>query len=242
MASRTTPNNRDTTPNNSAAPPYDLLLFGVTGFTGKLVVKYLLTEYGETPSFTWALCARSRARAESALAEVARSLSADHRNSLDQQPPELEIADLVLPDALTNPDEYAAQEARLREVVRKSKVVISTCGPYAVCGKDLVRLCAEEGVHYADITGESNFVREMIELHDDTARKSGAKIIPHCGLDCVPYDMTFVGLCDKVQQEHGPVAKISGLRTYLRPRPPTENINGPRRLYKKPDVKIFFPC
>ena len=117
---------------------------------------------------TWAACARNAKKAEAVLAEVCAKTG--------KPAPPVEVADLVCADA--------EAEEKLRAVVKKARVVLTTAGPFEKYGQTLVKLCAEEGVHYADITGETDFVRKMIEQHDATARKTGASIVPHCGNDC----------------------------------------------------------
>ena len=75
-------------------------------------------------------------------------------------------------------------------MARCTRVVITTTGPFDRYGSDLVRMCAESGTHYADITGETDWVRKMIDRYDDKARATGARIVHFCGHDCVPWDLT----------------------------------------------------
>jgi len=150
---------------------YDLILFGCTGFTGKLAVEYLLTK--QYP-ISWAACARSEARAKAVLQEIADSVS--------QPAPALVVADLVC----NTPEE----EEKLRKVVKSTKVVLTCAGPFEKYAMTLHKICAEEGVHYADITGETSFVRQVIEKHDDIARENKATLVSHCGNDCIPHDLT----------------------------------------------------
>jgi len=154
---------------------YDILLFGITGFTGKLAAEILLRNgaYG----LKWGGCARNAAKATAVLADICKSVGG-------VAPPAVEVADLVCADA--------AAEDKLRAVVKKTKVVLTTAGPFEKYGVTLIKLCAEEGVHYADITGESDFFRAAVLAHDAAARKSGAVVVPHCGNDCVPWDLTVL--------------------------------------------------
>ena len=94
------------------------------------------------------------------------------------------------------------EESKLREIVRSTKVCLTCSGPFELYGKKLVQLCAEEGVHYADITGETDFVREMIVKHDKTSRDTGACIIPHCGNDCIPCDLTVMEMNKFAKQQN----------------------------------------
>ena len=105
---------------------------------------------------------------------------------------EVDIDDDLLPevleaDLLCETDEDIA---KLKDIVSKTKVVLTCSGPFELYGKKLVELCAQLGVHYGDVTGETDFFREMISTHDTKARETGACIISHCGNDCIPTDLT----------------------------------------------------
>lgn len=151
---------------------YDIVLFGVTGFTGKLAVEYLLKKDDSTVK--WAACARSETKATAVLKDIA--------DSVNKPAPALVIADLV---CQTDED-----KAKLRAIVKSTKVVLTAAGPFEKYGITLHELCAEEGVHYADITGETSFFRHVIDIHDDTARENKATLVSHCGNDCIPQDLT----------------------------------------------------
>ena len=86
----------------------------------------------------------------------------------------------------------SGDEAAIDALVRQCRVVASTAGPYAIHGRALVASAARHGVHYADITGETQHVRRVIDLHHATARQTGAKIVPFCGFDSVPADLGAV--------------------------------------------------
>eukprot|EP00525_Craspedostauros_australis_P004437 CAMPEP_0198115874 /NCGR_PEP_ID=MMETSP1442-20131203/7920_1 /TAXON_ID= /ORGANISM="Craspedostauros australis, Strain CCMP3328" /LENGTH=229 /DNA_ID=CAMNT_0043773471 /DNA_START=78 /DNA_END=763 /DNA_ORIENTATION=+ len=150
---------------------YDIVLFGVTGFTGKLAAEYL---YQKSYGIAWAVSARNTTKAEAVLGKIA----AEHK----AEPVPILQADLLC----STPE----QEATLKEIVCQTKVVLTCSGPFEKYGQTLVKLCAENGVHYGDITGETDFVRKMIQLHDKTARESHATILSHCGNDCIPQDLT----------------------------------------------------
>ena len=118
---------------------YDVLLFGVTGFTGKLALEYILEkEY----DFRFGVCARNLERAESAVETVSRCIAERRKQAYKgKHPVKIEIADLVC--------NTEAAEQTLRAVVKKARVCITTAGPFERFGTTLLRLCAEEGVHYA---------------------------------------------------------------------------------------------
>lgn len=150
---------------------YDVILFGVTGFTGKLTVEYLLKSNYD---ISWAACARNAAKAESVLKDISDSCS--------RPVPPLLTADLIC--------DSPEKEEALRKVVCQTKIVLTCAGPFEKYGTTLVKLCAQEGVSYADITGETDFFRSMIDQYDKVARDSGAVILCHCGNDCIPQDLT----------------------------------------------------
>jgi short subunit dehydrogenase-like uncharacterized protein len=158
------------------AKTYDIILFGVTGFTGKLAAEYLVRKGADAP--TWAACARNKERARTVLDELCAAS--------ETLPPPILIADLCCTTA--------AEKENLRSIVQQTRLVLSTSGPFERYGTTLIQLCAELGVHYADITGETDFFRGTIETHDAVARESGARIVCHCGNDCIPQDLTVFEL------------------------------------------------
>lgn len=168
---------------------FDIVLFGVTGFTGKLTVEYLLkSEY----DISWAASARNKEKAEAVLQEIAEECG--------KQPPPLLTADLV--------SETPKQEETLRQVVRQAKVCLTCAGPFEKYGTTLVKLCAEENVGYADITGETDFVRSMILQYDKTARESGAIIVCHCGNDCIPQDLTVYEMYKYAERQQATLKQV----------------------------------
>lgn len=165
---------------------YDVILFGVTGFTGKLAAEYLLAHYHD--KVTWAVSARNEDKARQSLTDIAARLASakggagtDGAVAAEFTLPKILPADL----ACTTDDDVT----KLRNVVRQTRLVLTTAGPFHAYGKTLLKLCAELGVHYCDITGETNFVRDAIVSSDAVARSTGAVIVPHCGNDCIPNDL-----------------------------------------------------
>ena len=142
-------------------------------------------------------------------------------------------------------------EAKLRSVIKKTKVCATCAGPFEKYGKTLAKLCAEEGVHYCDITGESDFVRHLIKEHDATARKSGACIVAHCGNDCVPWDLTVLKLHEEAVRRN---LKLTQVDTYTELPPsfaasggadPASKVSLPRRRRRgacRRDAVDAMPC
>ena len=144
---------------------FDVVIWGATGFTGKWVAKHLHENYSGS-DLTWAIAGRSVEK----LSEVRKFIG-----DADESVPQL-VAD-------------ANDANSLQELVDSAKVVITTVGPYAHYGSGLVKACAEAGTHYVDLTGEVPWMRSMIDQHQETARKSGARIVHCCGFDSIPSDM-----------------------------------------------------
>jgi len=177
---------------------YDIILFGVTGFTGKLAAEYLLerihggkNQHGAAAaSITWAVCARSAAKAELVLQELTTKAASSSF-----------VPDILEADLLCQTQQ---DQDNLRQIVQQTKVVLTCAGPFEKYGRTLVQLCAEWGVYYADITGETDFFRQTIQQHDKKAQETGAVLLCHCGHDCIP--------CDLMVWEMNQVAQRMGLR------------------------------
>ncbi|MBN4747419.1 saccharopine dehydrogenase NADP-binding domain-containing protein, partial [Pandoraea nosoerga] len=93
--------------------------------------------------------------------------------------------------------------AQLRTLCAQTRVVMSTVGPYALYGEPLVKVCAESGTDYCDLTGETQWIKRMIEKYEATAQQSGARIVHCCGFDSVPSDMGVYFLQQQAMQQWG---------------------------------------
>lgn len=145
----------------------DLVLFGATGFTGGLTADYL-AEHAPV-GLRWALAGRSEQKLEA----VRSRLAVAH--------PALADLELVVVDA--------TDTTGLTAVAARTRVVVTTVGPYQQFGEPLVAACATAGTDYVDLTGEPEFVDLMYVAHHETARASGARIVHACGFDSVPHDL-----------------------------------------------------
>jgi short subunit dehydrogenase-like uncharacterized protein len=155
---------------------FDVIVFGATGFTGRLVAEYLNTRYGVGGAVTWAMAGRNPAK----LAEVRNAIGA--------------------PTALPLIEADAANASALAQLVRQAKVVITTVGPYQRHGEPLVTACAQAGTDYVDLCGEPLWMAQMIPRLQDTAAASGARIVFSCGFDSIPFDLGVVYLQHEMQQ------------------------------------------
>lgn len=145
-----------------------IVLFGATGFTGGLVAEYL-AEVARKQPLRWALAGRNRGKLEAVLGRLAPRLGSSGA-------PELLVAD-------------AADDAALAEMARRTRVVITTVGPYAKYGEPLVRACAQHGADYVDLTGEPEFVDLTRARYHALAEQHRARIVHACGFDSIPHDL-----------------------------------------------------
>src|ERR1700722_9794094 len=144
---------------------YDLVVYGATGFTGKLVAEHLATRYGAAGELRWALAGRSREK----LMAVRKSLN--------------------LPDNFPLIGANANEPASLKRLAQQTRICISAVGPYQIYGSALVAACAAAGTDYVDLCGEPAWMRGMIDSHEETARSSGARIVFSCGFDSIPFEL-----------------------------------------------------
>ncbi|MEO8748756.1 saccharopine dehydrogenase NADP-binding domain-containing protein [Dermatophilaceae bacterium Sec6.4] len=151
----------------------DIVLFGATGFVGKLTAEHLAAH--APAGLRIGLAGRNAAKVR------------DVRTSLG---PSASDWELIAADS--------SDPASLAALADRARVVITTVGPYAKYGMPLVQACAEAGTDYVDLTGEVLFVRESIDLFHNTASASGARIVHSCGFDSVPSDLAVLNLAEQV--------------------------------------------
>lgn len=162
--------------------PLDLVLFGATGFTGALTAEYLA---GHAPSgLRWALAGRSLERLERVR---------DRLVAIDPRHADVELVPADTTDA-----------AAVADLVARTRVLITTVGPYVTLGEPLLAACAEAGTDYVDLTGEPEFVDRMYLAHHATAERTGARIVNACGFDSVPHDLGALFTVQQLQAA-GPV-------------------------------------
>ena len=142
-------------------PKLDLLLWGATGFTGRLVADYLAAH--APTSLRWAIGGRSAEKLEAVRAALPVEVETRLADSLDA--------------------------ARMSELAAETRVVCSTVGPYSKYGGPLVAGCVEHGTDYCDLTGETPWIRQMVDAHHAAAQVTGARIVHCCGFDSIPSDL-----------------------------------------------------
>jgi short subunit dehydrogenase-like uncharacterized protein len=157
----------------------DIVVYGATGFTGRLVAEYLNNQYGVNGELVWAMAGRSQSKLEQVRDEM--GISAD--------------LPLVVADS-SNLDSIKA-------MVERTAVVCTTVGPYQLYGNELVATCAAAGTDYVDLCGEPGWMYKMIGAHSAAAEASGARIVFSCGFDSIPFDLGVLFLQQNAEQKLG---------------------------------------
>jgi short subunit dehydrogenase-like uncharacterized protein len=171
-----------------ASREFDIIVYGATGFTGRLVAEYLTQHYaGRKDAPKWAMAGRSAAK----LAEVRDLIGAPKDTPL------------VVADA--------SDPATLDAMAARATVILTTVGPYQLYGNELVAACVKAGTAYADLCGEPGWMREMIDEHEAAAKASGARITFSCGFDSIPFDLGVLFLQAEAVKRHGkPAPRVKG--------------------------------
>ncbi len=166
---------------------FDLVVHGATGFTGRLVVEYLLHNYPAGSGLRWAMSGRSADKLAALRDEVGAPADTP----------------LVVTDS--------SDTASLQALMAQTHLVLTTVGPYQLYGNELVAACASAGVDYVDLCGEPAWMRRMIDAHEAEARASGARIVFSCGFDSIPFDLGVWMLQQEMQKRFGhPACRVRG--------------------------------
>ena len=167
---------------------FDIVVYGATGYTGRLVAEHFVREYGAKPDAPkWAMAGRSLDKLEAVRDEIGAPADTP----------------LVVADA--------DDPASLDMMCHRTKVVLTTVGPYQLYGNALVEACVKSGTDYADLCGEPAWMREMIEKHHEAAKASGARICFSSGFDSIPFDLGVLMLQKHAVDTHGsPAPRVRG--------------------------------
>ena len=158
---------------------YDLLVFGATSFTGKLVVEYLNENY---PGLKWAIAARNQEKMDAVKTELACDVPT------------------ILLDSTKIED--------IEKAIGKTNLILTTVGPYQLYGNDILAMCAKHGVDYVDLSGEPGWMFEM-QKYLVAAKESGARIVHSCGFDSIPSDLGVLMLQKVAKERLGkPVKQV----------------------------------
>ncbi len=166
---------------------FDVVVYGASGFTGRLVAEYLASRGGRPTDLKWAMAGRSLDKLAAVRDEIGASKDTP----------------LIAADA-TDP-------ASLDAMLKQTRAVLTTVGPYQLYGNELVAACAESGTDYLDLCGEPVWMRQMIDRHQEAARTSGARIVFSCGYDSIPFELGVFFLQDAAKKTFGaPFSRVKG--------------------------------
>ena len=166
---------------------FDVVIFGASGYTGKLVAEYMQDQYGDDQSIKYAIAGRNTEK----LLEVKKDLNLNEDITIL----EVDSTDLDSLDKMTT----------------SAKCILTTVGPYQLYGSKLVESCAKNGTDYVDLTGEPGWMYEMINAHKETAQKSGARLVFSCGFDSIPFDLGVYFVQNAAKEKFGkPAPHVRG--------------------------------
>ena len=162
--------------NDSSDRPYDVVLYGASGFVGQQTVQYFAT-HASLDGVRWAIAGRNRQKLAAVRDAVGAGVEVLVADSQDQQ----------------------AMDA----IAAQARVILNTAGPFALYANALVDACVRLRTHYVDITGETPWVKTLIDRYHAQAATDGARIIPCCGFDSVPSDLGTYLVVRHLQREFG---------------------------------------
>ena len=162
---------------------FDVIIYGATGYTGRLVAEYLK----DKPGLRWAMAGRSMDKLVQVLEEIGAPADTP----------------LIVADA--------SDPASLDVMAKRARVIITTVGPYQLYGNELVAACVANGTDYCDLCGEPAWMRQQIDLHDAAAKASGSRITFSCGFDSIPFDLGVLMLQKEAVAKNGsPAPRVKG--------------------------------
>lgn len=163
---------------------FDIIVYGATGFTGRLVAEYLC---GRKDAPTWAMAGRSLDKLTAVRDEIGAPTGTP----------------LIVADA--------ADPASLDAMTARARVIITTVGPYQLYGNELLASCIKNGTDYTDLSGEPAWMRQKIDEHEEAAKASGARIVFSAGFDSIPFDLGVFMLQQHCGEKFGkPAPRIKG--------------------------------
>ena len=145
---------------------FDVVVFGASSFVGQILCQYLFDTYGANGELKWAAAGRSQNKLKRVKASLGDGAS-------------------TLPLIIANANDADSLDA----LCAQTRVMVSTVGPYALYGEPMIKACVNSGTDYCDLTGEAQWIAEMLEKYETTAKKNGARIVHCCGFDSIPSDM-----------------------------------------------------
>mgnify|MGYP001365818627 FL=1 len=156
---------------------YDFVIYGATGFTGKLVVEYAMNKYSTNEDISWAIAGRNKEKLEDIQAK------------------------LNLPENIGMIIVNSNDQASIDAMVDQTKCVLTTVGPYQLYGEKIIKTCASSGTDYVDLCGEPGWMNKIITECSNEAKESGARIIFSCGFDSIPFDLGVLFVQEEVMSK-----------------------------------------
>ena len=167
---------------------YDFVIYGSTGFTGKLVVEYAISKYGNNDDISWAIAGRNKEKLE-------------------------KIKDRFnLPSKIGMMIVDSNDQASIDAMVNQTKCVLTTVGPYQLYGEKIITSCISSGTDYVDLCGEPGFMHKIISEYSEEAKQNGARIVFSCGFDSIPFDLGVLFVQEEAK------AKFNKYAPYVRGR------------------------
>ncbi|HAH10451.1 MAG TPA: saccharopine dehydrogenase, partial [Alphaproteobacteria bacterium] len=166
---------------------FDVIVYGASGYTGRLVAEYLAQTYGQGGPVRWAMAGRSADKLKAVRDEIGA------------------------PGATPLITADTQDASSLTALTARGHVILTTVGPYQLYGSPLVEACARTGTDYVDLCGEPAWMRQMIDAHEHTAKASGARIVFSCGFDSIPFDLGVQVLQDAARRKFSaPLPRVKG--------------------------------
>ena len=156
---------------------YDFVIYGATGFTGKLVVEYAINQYNNNDEISWAIAGRNNEKLE-------------HIQEKYNLPSE--IGKIVVDSNDQN---------SIDEMVGQTKCVLTTVGPYQLFGEKIIKTCISSGTDYVDLCGEPGFMHKIISECSEEAKETGARVVFSCGFDSIPFDLGVLFVQEEVMSK-----------------------------------------
>lgn len=165
---------------------FDVIIYGSTGYTGRLVAEYMQNQYGGS-DLKWAMAGRSAEKLD------------------------LVGKEMGIPASIAKVVANSSDPASLADMVGRTKVLLTTVGPYQLYGTDVVAACAQAGTDYVDLCGEPAWMHDTVREFQTAAEASGARIVHSCGFDSIPFDLGVFYTQAKSREQFGEVcSRIRG--------------------------------
>ena len=156
---------------------YDFVIYGATGFTGKLVVEYAIKQYNNNNEVSWAIAGRSNEKLE----------HVQEKYNLPSN-----IGKIVVD---------SNDQDSIDEMVSQTKCVLTTVGPYQLYGEKIIKTCISTGTDYVDLCGEPGFMHKIISECSEKAKETGARVVFSCGFDSIPFDLGVLFVQEEVMSK-----------------------------------------